>query len=156
MPASSACGGAGRRQVPQCPSGKPITISASTAPSTKRQYSRQRLQLVLQQRVGERADDGPEEIGKAAEHGHEHELAGMRPVHQLGIGETDAEAEDRAADRAEDRRDDEGREPEAVARARRDIRPCAGCRGWSCRCSPNGECTMRHMTKPAITSSARQ
>ena len=75
---------------------------------------RQRLQLVLQQRERERADDRPEEIGEAAEHGHEHELAGLRPVHQLRIGKADAEAEDRAADGAEARRDHESGEPKAA------------------------------------------
>ena len=74
----------------------------------------QRLQLVLQQRERERADDRPEEIREAAEHRHEHELARLRPIDQLGIGEPDAEAEDRAADGAEGSRDDEGGQAEPV------------------------------------------
>ena len=72
---------------------------------------RQRLQLVLQQRECQGADDRPEEVGEAAEHRHEHELAGLRPVDQLRIGETDAEAENGAADGAEAGGDDEGGEP---------------------------------------------
>ncbi len=62
---------------------------------------RERLQLILQQRERERADDRAEEIGEAAEHRHEHEMARVRPVDQLGIGEADAKAEDGAADGAD-------------------------------------------------------
>ena len=70
------------------------------------------LQLVLQQRERQRADDGAEEAREAAEHGHEHEVARVRPVHQLGIGQADAEAQDGAADGAIDRGDGERRQPE--------------------------------------------
>src|SRR5262249_31451231 len=44
------------------------------------------LQLVLQQRKGEGADDRAEKTGKAAEHSHEDKLAGMRPIDDLRIG----------------------------------------------------------------------
>ena len=51
---------------------------------------------------------------KAAEHRHEHELAGVGPVHELGIGKPDAEAEDGAAGSAEGGGDHEGGKPKAA------------------------------------------
>src|SRR5262249_31057164 len=74
----------------------------------------QRLQLVLQQSEGERAYNWPEKIREPAEHGHEHELAGLRPINQLGISQPHSEAEDCAANSAEDSRNDEGGQAEPV------------------------------------------
>ena len=98
---------------------------------------RERLQLILQQRERQRPDDRTEEIGEAAEHRHEHELARMRPVHQLGVGEADAEAEDGAADGTVDRRDDERGEPE-LAHVHAEILGLRALSRSARRCSPNG------------------
>ena len=75
---------------------------------------RERLQLILQQREGERADDRAEEIGEAAEHRHEDEVAGMRPVHQLRDrrGRCGSRGSRRRPRRS--RRDHEGGEPKAM------------------------------------------
>ena len=54
----------------------------------------QRLQLVLQQGEGQRPDEWPEEIREPTEHSHEHELARLSPINQLGIGEPHPEAQD--------------------------------------------------------------
>ena len=81
--------------------GKQITISARMAPSTKRQYCVSDCSWSCSKLKRQRADDRAEEAREPAEHRHEHELAGVRPVHQLGVGQPVAEAEDGAADRAE-------------------------------------------------------
>ena len=70
------------------------------------------LQLVLQQRERECADDGAEEAGEAAQHGHEHEVARVRPVDELRVGKAGAKAQNGAADGAIDGGDGERREPE--------------------------------------------
>ena len=74
----------------------------------------QRLQLILQQGERERADDRAEEVGEAAEHRHEYELARLRPVDQFGVGQSHAKAEDRSAGCAVCRRNDKGGEASAV------------------------------------------
>ncbi len=57
---------------------------------------------------------GPKKLAEAAKHRHEHELARLRPVDQLGIGEADAKPEDGAADGAECGRDHERRQAKAM------------------------------------------
>ena len=77
---------------PSNPSGKPMTMMAKMAPSIRTPVFGQGLQLVLQQCEGQCADDRSEEIGEAAKHRHENELAGLGPIDQLGIGEANAKA----------------------------------------------------------------
>ena len=140
--------------MPASPRGKKMTMAASMAPQHEAPILRDRLQLVLQQREREGADDGAEEAGEAAEHGHEHEMARVRPMHELRVGEADAKAQNGAADGAVDGGDDEGRAAGAGARARPDIRPSVRLSRSDRRCKPNGECTMRHMSESRRAPSA--
>src|SRR5262245_23602962 len=66
----------------------------------------QGLKLILQQRVGQGADNWSEKIGKPAKHGHEDKLPRMGPIDQLGIRQANAKTKNGAAYSAKGGRDD--------------------------------------------------
>src|SRR6476660_335305 len=66
---------------------------------------------ILQHQEDQRADRGARERSAAAKHGHEHQIARMRPVSQFRIGQTGGDGKDGSADAAINGRDHEGRKP---------------------------------------------
>ena len=89
------------------------TSSTSTLPITKRQYCVTDITKSCSSTNTSAPIAGPANDAAAAEHRHEHEIAGMGPVGQFGIGQSRGDGEDGAADAAIDRRDHEGGEPHA-------------------------------------------
>src|ERR1700733_4922098 len=74
---------------------------------------RDRHHEILQYHEGQRADRGACEGSAAAEHRHEHQIAGMVPISQFGSGRARGDRQDGPADAAIDRRDHERGQPHA-------------------------------------------
>ena len=133
------------------PVGSTITRTTSTTPSTSCQYSRARHRIDLEIVEDDRADDRAGEVAKAAEHGHEHDLAGERPVENVGRGQPVERHPQDAGKPGEQAGDDEG-DP-AIAAHRMPTKPArVSLSRIACSALPNGECTITHMMTVEIAN----
>ena len=137
-----------RASVPTMPVGSTITRTTSTTPSRSCQYCGARDRIGLEIVEDDRADDRAGEVAEAAEHGHEHDLAGERPVEDVGRGEPVERHPQDAGKAGEHAGDHEGDPAVAPHRMPTKLARVSLSR-IACSALPNGECTITHMITAA-------